>query len=221
MRVSTVTTITESARREGRYEIAVDGKRVAVVGVDAIDRLRLRVGASCDDVLLAELARESRAVATYDRAVGMLASRARAAKELERALVRKGEPVDLARAAVERLVSVGYLDDAVYARQFVRARVASAGLSRRRLQAELARRGVAREIADQAIADVLADERVDDVGVLERLAERKLRLLARQPPDVQRRRLYAFLARRGYGSEEVRGVVERMVGEPRGASREP
>ena len=49
---------------------------------------------------------------------------------------------------------------------------------------------------------------LNDATLLEHLAHRKGHALRGLDPLVRRRRLYAFLARRGYGSEEILGVLE-------------
>lgn len=181
------------------------------LSLDSIERLDIHVGATVTDRVVAEITRETQALKTYDRAVVLLATHARAAKELERLLVRKGEPAALAKAAVARLAAQGFLNDASFAKQFARTKLA-AGLSRRRMQAELFRRGVDRGIADAAIDEVVVDDGVDEADACDRIAARKFRSLKDLPADVQRRRLYAFLARRGYELDDVRAVVDRLVG---------
>jgi len=194
----------------GRYSIAVDGAVVGDLSLDAIERLDLHVGAQVTDRVVAAITQEVQALHTYDRAVTLLAAHARASRELERLLVKKGEPPVLAKAAVARLTEQGFLDDASFARQFARTKLAG-GLSRRRMQAELARRGVTRDVADAAIDEIVTDDGVDEAQACGRVAERKMRSLRDLPADVQRRRLYAFLARRGYELGDVRAAVDRLV----------
>jgi len=157
------------------------------------------------------LSREAAIVATYDRALNMIALRARSAAELRRLLVRKGEPAEYVDVAIERLVRAGFLDDASFAKQFARSKALGAGLSRRRVQQELAKRGVSREIAESAIAELFVDEQIDEEGTLERVARKKLKSLARLDAPVQRRRLYAFLARRGYDSDDIARTVRTVT----------
>ena len=126
-------------------------------------------------------------------------------------LIRKGEPAELVDVAMERLVRAGFLDDASFARQFTRSKAVGAGLSRRRVQQELARRGVAREIADVAIAEVFDEERVDESDNLERVVRKKMKSLASLDATVQRRRLYSFLARRGYDSDDIARTVRNVM----------
>jgi len=148
---------------------------------------------------------------TYERALDMLEARSRAVDELRRLLLKKGEPASDVDEAIARLRRVGLLDDATFARQFTRSKALGAGMSRRRLQQELARRGVARDVSEQAIDDVFADERIDEDASIERLARRKLGMLARVDDETRRRRLYGFLARRGYDSDDIQRVLRMLI----------
>ena len=148
---------------------------------------------------------------TYERALDMLESRARAVDELRRLLKRKGEPPDEIEAAIERLRAAGILDDANFARQLARSKALGAGLSRRRIQLELTRRGVTRDISDRAIEDVFAEERVDEDAAIERVARKKLRTLSKLDVPTQRRRLYGYLARRGYDTDDISRVTRQLL----------
>ena len=207
----TITSILPFPKRPGRFAVTVDGKVTAIISLEAVERLKLANGGLFDDALAAALEREGAQLKTYDRALDMLALRARSAADLRRSLVRKGEPTEHVDAAVARLLNAGFLDDASFARQFARSRVLGAGLSRRRIATELARRGVARDIAGAAIDEVFGEEHVDEEATLERVARKKLGTLTRLDAFTQRRRLYAFLARRGYDADDIGRVVDDLV----------
>ena len=207
----TITGIIASPRAPGQFSVMVDGKPAHTLGLAAIERLGLTVGRSTvgrEEII----AREEGALRTYDRAVMMLAARGRAAKDLERQLVRKGEPAEFARLAVERLVAEGFVDDESYARSFVRSKSAGAGLARFRLKQELGRQGVDRAIADEAIAEVFEEESVDEVATATALAAKRVRSLRGADAQSQRRRLYAFLARRGYPPSVISRAIEQATG---------
>ena len=206
-----ITAIIAAPRRTGRFDITVDGAHVATLSLEALDRLKLAVGAVVDQRLEAAIARETGIVATYDRALNMIALRARASAELRRLLVRKGEPAEFVDIAIDRLVRAGFLDDASFARQFTRSKAVGAGLSRRRVQQELARRGIARDVADTSIDQVFDEEKIDEQNTLEHVARKKMKSLARLDVAVQRRRLYSFLARRGYDSDEISRTLRNLM----------
>jgi regulatory protein len=140
----------------------------------------------------------------------MLARAPRSARDLRRRLLLKGEPEPDVDATIERLTAAGLLNDAAYARAFVRSKVSSQGFSRRRLQLELAKRGVARDVAEAAIIEVLEDEGVDESANLERVARKKLRTLKGMDVETQRRRLSGYLARRGYDVDAVRTLLQTL-----------
>ena len=54
---------------------------------------------------------------------------------------------------------------------------------------------------------VFEEEGVDQRAVVEEAARRKLRSLLKLDPAVRRRRLYAFLARRGYDGDDIRNAM--------------
>ena len=206
-----VTAVTPSPRREGRFDILVDGKSAGTLSLDAIERLQLHVGTEYGERLAESVAVEAARLRTFDRALDMLAFRGRATRELRTALLRKGEDAANVDHSIQRLTAMGLLDDASYARQYAHAKIVGPGFSRRRLQAELAKRGVARDVADEAIADALAEDDVDSDAILELVAARKLRSLEKEDAPTRRRRLYEFLARRGYDSDDIRRVMKRIL----------
>lgn len=209
--MSLITAITPTSRHPGRFDLMVDGAAVATLSIDVIERLDLRVGRDITG-LEERIAAEAAQLKVSDRALNMLAFRARSSAELARTLVRKGEDKAMVDRAVARLQEQGLLDDAAFARSFTRARVVGAQQSRRRVQQELSRRGVARAVADDAIATVFEEEEVDQADVVVQAARRKLRTMIKLDPAVRRRRLYGFLARRGYDGEDIRRAMA-TVGE--------
>ena len=213
----TITGITPSPRKPGRFVLDVDGAEVATLSIEAIERLRLGSGVPFDDRLALEVEREAGILDTYDRALNMLAARGRASADLRRVLIRKGEPADRVTIAIERLERAGFIDDASYARQFTRSKGVGGGLSKRRVQQELAKRGVARDVSDEAIETVFVEEGVDEEASIERVARKKLRSLSSVDDATRKRRLYSFLTRRGYDSDAI-GRVLRILLESRESS---
>jgi len=208
--MSTVTQITEHPRKAGHYVVDVDGREFAVVTADALAAMKAKVGVVVDDRLAAHLREATELTSAYDRALNLLAFRARSARELERRLLQKGVTAERAARVIAKLRDVGLIDDGDFARQLARSKV-SAGASRRRLHQELFKRGVSREVADEAVDEVLEEENVDEVAVAERVARKRLPSLKGADVSARRRRLYAFLARRGHDSETIREVMDRVL----------
>jgi regulatory protein len=211
--VPVITAIVPAGAQGTRFSLVVDGSEAAVVSIETIERLGLSVGGSWEDVRVA-VEHDAAKLHTYDRALNLLAASPRSAKELRRRLVLKGEPPELADLAIQRLLDLGLLNDADYARQIARSKATSQGHSRRRLQQELFKRGVQRDVADAAISDVMEDETIDSEAIIEKIARRKARSLAKLEPAARRRRLYDFLARRGYDHDDIQRAIATVMAEP-------
>jgi regulatory protein len=217
--MSVISAIVPVTRPAGRFEVQVDGKGLATLSLDAIERLQLAVGRSVAG-LEERIAREAAQLKVFDRALNMLAFRARSSAELARSLVRKGEEKPHVDWAVARLQEQGLLDDSAFAQSFTRAKVLGAKQSRRRVQQDLARRGVSRAVTDAAIDTVFMEEGIDQRAIVEEAARKKLRGLRALDPTVRRRRLYAFLARRGYDADDIRAAMEAVGSALRGTDEE-
>ena len=147
----------------------------------------------------------------YNYALNLLAARPYTTRSLHRKLIQKEYEAADADEAIRRLVANGLLDDAKYAEQYARSKMTMTGASKRRLQQDLFRKGIKPEIANEAIDAVIEQENIDTVAVVERVAKKKLVQMGDLEPLVLRRRLFSFLARRGYDLDEIKSVVSRLV----------
>ena len=146
-------------------------------------------------------------VSAYNYALNLLAARSYSTRALHRKLIQKEYSAADADDAIRRLVANGLLDDAKFAEQYARSKILATGASKRRLTQDLYRKGIKSDIASTAIDNVVADEEIDTAAVVEGVARKKLAQLGDLEPLVLRRRLFAFLARRGYDVDEIKRVV--------------
>ena len=147
----------------------------------------------------------------YNYALNLLSARPYATRALHRKLIQKQYSAADADDAIRRLVDNGLLNDARYAEQYARSKITTTGASKRRLQQDLYRKGIGGDVASEAIANVVEQEDIDPAVVIERVARKKLAQLGALEPLVLKRRLFAFLARRGYDVDEIKAVVARLT----------
>jgi len=147
----------------------------------------------------------------YNYALNLLSARPYAIKALHRKLLQKEYSAADADDAIRRLVDNGLLNDEKYAEQYARSKMLSTGASKRRLTQDLYRKGIKGDVATSAIANVIADEEIDTAAIIEQVARKKLAQLGDLEPLVLRRRLFGFLARRGYDVDEIKRVVSSLT----------
>jgi regulatory protein len=142
-----------------------------------------------------------------ENALRLLSYRPRTESELRSRLLRKEIPAEVADACLTELREKHLLDDASFAEAFARDRVRLNPRGRRRVVQELRGRGVDPAIAASAVEGAMREEEVDEID-LARDAARRWRPRSGEDPERARRRLTGFLARRGFGADTVREVVE-------------
>jgi len=100
------------------------------------------------------------------------------------------------------------VDDERFARNWTEYRLLHSPSGRRRLEAELRQKGVDAHIVDRVLSELLPPEVEQRLCV--EAAVGRARRLHREPPEVRRRRLSAFLARRGFDADAVRTALTQV-----------
>lgn len=142
-------------------------------------------------------------------ALDYIAYRPRTEQEVRQKLQKKEHSDIVADQVIERLYELGYLDDAAYAREYVRGRLASKGYGPVRLRQELKKRGVNDHLIEDALHDLL-----DEEDTLEAAREHARTKWDRLDPDEdvrkRRRKLTGYLRRRGFTFDTIRRVTDEV-----------
>jgi len=129
------------------------------------------------------------------KAYRYLGHRDRTVAELRKHLVGKGATEEIADAAIEELVRLGYVDDARYARQFAEDRRNLDSWGSDRIERRLRELGVEAEYIASALEATSGSEKTAAVELLRR------RFPAPPETDRDRDRALGLLVRRGFGLE--------------------
>ena len=205
-----MTVTLESEPRSGGVRVRLDGRPYGTVSTHDVLELGLADGEDISRAALADLGRRSDIFAARTVALRMLAMRSLPSRELMRRLLRKGHGKPAAESAIEGLLSAGLINDAEFARHHARTR-SRRSLGPNRLVSELRRFGINERQAEQAVADVYAREGVDPRDQMREAARKKAATLRNLDPAAAKRRLRAFLLRRGYSGADVSAVVKEAL----------
>jgi regulatory protein len=148
---------------------------------------------------------EKQAARASNVSIHQLARRGMSRWELEQVLAKRDIAPATAAAELDRLESVGLLDDEALAVSLVYTQHARKGLGRTAIEQELRRRHIPPDIIEDAIAEI-ADE--EELARATELAVKRAGQLASYDDDTARRRLHGFLARKGYSPDIVRQALE-------------
>ncbi|HKT60425.1 MAG TPA: regulatory protein RecX [Gemmatimonadales bacterium] len=209
MTLPVLTALEPDPRRPGTLRVEVDGVRFGAVPAELARTAGLEVGRVVDQALHERLTAAADAEAAFRTLLKALERRSFARADLARRLIRKGHPRHAVDAAIERALGLGLLDDSAFAQSYVQTR-AGRGRGPARVTRDLMAMGVERGVIDRAVAAEWP-EGSDRRGVPLALAAKRAAQLGDLPRPVKRRRLLAYLARRGFSGRDITDLVARMV----------
>lgn len=204
-----ITALEHDPRRPGTVCLEIDRARFGAVPRDLVSAEGLAVGRTIDAELHQRLSAAADVEAAYRTALRCFELRSYARNDLARRLQRKGHSRPAVEAALERAAALGLLDDGAYARTYVQTRAAR-GRGPSRLIRDLLAMGVQRSLIDRALAAEWPDGS-DRTSMPRALAAKRAAQLGPLPRQTKRRRLLAYLARRGYSGREVTEMVEEIT----------
>ena len=204
-----LTGLAPDPRRPDYRLVDVDRGRFASLPAAALTGLDLVVGREIGPLVFERLQELADIEAAHRAALRAIARRAHARFDLRRRLLQRQHPAAAVDRALDRLSAAGLLDDAQFAAEYA-AQKARRGRGPARLVRDLQAQGVERRLAEDAVRTSLAREGVDPAAAVRALAEKRAKQLGGLPPVVKKRRLMAFLIRRGFNGGEIREVVESL-----------
>jgi regulatory protein len=202
-----ITALAYQKRNKDRVNVYLDGK--FAFGLAVIEAARLHVGQILSDDEIIRLRTRDDVERAYGRALDYLSYRPRSESEVRRNLREKDVEDQIVDVVIGRLERAGLLDDREFARYWVdnRARFNPRGL--RGLRHEMQQKGVSRDIIDEALVTF------DVEAAARKTAEAGARRLSHEDPSAFRRKLRAYMARRGFSYAVIKPLVEEMVEERR------
>jgi regulatory protein len=200
--------ITGVRERRGKARISVDGEFWAELDADVAIERGLREGAALSSRELDEARVAGERPLAMGRALNLLGYRARSEGEIRTRLGRYGYAPQTAEVVVSRLLELGYLDDEEFARQKAREKAGRYGP--RRVSADLLKSGIGREVAAGAVEEEFAGR-----SELDDARSGAARRYNGGGSEAEARRVYGFLARRGYSA----GVCADVAKEHRGPAQ--
>ena len=127
--------------------------------------------------------------------------------EVEHYLREWDYPDPVIQRVIETLEEYRYLDDRVFARQWARDRMVHRHWGPLRLRIELQRKGILKEWVEESIRELFNDRGEEEMAL--KAIRRRLRASGLRDPR-ERRRWFSYLLRRGYSSDVIQAVFNRI-----------
>lgn len=207
-----ITKLKFNTRNSNIVDVYLDG--VAELKIMKSVALTLNVGQLLTVEEVENLKTRSLEEKLYRQAIGLVSRRPRSEEEIRQRFKRKNAPMETQDKVVSRLREAKLLDDLAFAEAWVENRMEFRPRSAWAIKSELRKKGVANEIIDEALDDF------DDEDAVRRAAAIGARKYRKLDWELFRKRLGAYLARRGFKYHSITPAVEHEWGEHAGREEE-
>jgi len=188
-------------RNPDRVSIYLDGEYA--FGLSRIVAAWLNVGQHVSDEKIEALRAKDGNEVAYLRALRLISHRPRTRREIQQKLVEKGFEDTQAQSVIARLAEAGLVEDREFARMWVENRNQSHPRSQRLMKLELMQKGVSVEEIESALVDS-----ADDADLATQAAMQQIRKYSGLEWSEFRKKLSAFLMRRGFSYGTIAPVVQ-------------
>jgi regulatory protein len=221
-----ITDIQASPELPSHQQLFLNGAPFVVVHASLIEKFGLRIGLEIEAEVIEKIIAADEVMRAKNRALRLLREekdnnttdapedprltlkrKTYTKSEIERHLEREGFSSGAIETSIAELIRSGHIRDRQYAENWIVRRQKSNPRGKTLLKRELVDKGIDRETAEQVIATV---ETEDETKVALEIAQKRAKQYKRLPTHVAKRRLHGFLARRGFGSDIVRQVLEQI-----------
>ncbi|MBW6468539.1 MAG: regulatory protein RecX [Anaerosomatales bacterium] len=195
-------TVTSPRGTQRVRSVSIDAREIRQTSVDALRIASVRDGDELAESEVTRLLDDAEPEAAMNRALRLLGHRERSTAELSDRLSQDGYPSPVVESVIAKLAGYGYVDDARFAEDYVRAKRAS-GWGRSRIARALSERGV-----DPQIASPLLESQLPETLEIDRACEaiKTLDVSERKGFEKGLRRLVS----RGYSYEVARAALQQQ-----------
>ncbi len=201
--MKTVTAIEAQQRGTKRANIFLDGRFAFSLGRDVVEEQGLHPGQVLTNSQVAELMGADLSGRCLNAAFRLLNYRPRSEAEIRARLSRRfdGETIE---GVILQLRARQMIDDTAFAAFWKEERESFSPRSKRLLRVELRHKGIDPEVIDEVL------DGIDDEESAYRAAQRRGYTRAKEDYKTFRRKLGAFLSRRGFSYEVANRTIERL-----------
>ena len=192
-------------KRKGLSDLYIDGEFAIKIDTETFLVSKFSVGSQIDDQQLKELIESSNIKRAKEKALWLISYRDHSKKELE-SKVRNCSDIDSAKKAVEKLESVGLVDDEKFARNYAQQLLFVKHYSKKGAKYKLIEKGIDRDLADSVLEEIDFDSQ-EHIRII---IEHKYHNLS---DEKTRRRAVSALQRKGYSWSDIKAVIDEFIEE--------
>lgn len=186
-----------------KFKVYLDGRFAFTLYKGELFRYRIQEDGELSEEVYQEIREKVVLKRAKLRAMHLLNDMDRTESQLRTKLLNGDYPADIVDEAIAYVKSFGYINDESYIRRFIESRKNSK--SKKEIYALLMKKGVDMERVREILSEYYSAE--DSLNAIRDLL-RKKRYDPKSATDQEMRKIYGYLARKGFGYEDIRQVIQ-------------
>ena len=198
MQVTKVEALTKT-----KWKVELDGQFAFVLYKKEISRFGIEVNAELSEELYEQIKKNVVLKRAKLRAMHLLTDMARTESQLRDKLKRNMYPEDVISQAIAYVKSFGYINDEAYIENFIQSKRETK--SRKEIYALLLGKGVSSEQID-LVFEQCYEKNTEQEAISHLIRKRNVDIL--HVSEQELRKLYGYLARKGFQYDDIRQVIQ-------------
>ena len=186
-----------------KFKVYLDGQFAFTLYKGELFRYRIQEDGELSEEVYQEIREKVVVKRAKLRAMHLLNDMDRTESQLRTKLLNGDYPADIVDEAIAYVKSFGYINDESYIRRFIESKKNSK--SKKEIYALLMKKGVDMEQVQEILSEYYGAE--DSLNAIRDLL-RKKRYDPKSATDQEMRKIYGYLARKGFGYEDIRQVIQ-------------
>ena len=188
--------------RGNRYSIFIDGVFDGTLEAEILVKHKLKTGDEIDEEQWRQIKLENGKLSAFSRAVGYIEKSLKTQKQLQTYLKEKGFLQESIDDAVQKLKEYGYIDDKVYAENYIKTYKDKKG--KIKLKFDLLSKGVAADVIEEALQEFVDED--EQYAACEKLLKKYVK---NKSQDIKlKSKAYAHLFSKGFSGD----IISRAIG---------
>lgn len=203
-----ITAISPQKTHRNRFSIFIDNRFYAGVDVSVAETLRLKVGMLVDEQKLATILEQEEYQEAKQYLFRLLSRRLYSSTEVKKKLTDRGYDPELIKKVITEFLNQGWLDDTQFATQWVESRLRFKPRGISLIRRELMLKGIEKEIIEEVLSKHIDSESEYKLALA--ALNKKKNYTAEKDPFKRKRKIYAYLARKGFNLEIIEQAMNQL-----------
>ena len=209
MKIILITSYVKKYQKNIVGVVELDSGETLKLEPDTIMQFQLQTGTDLDEKKLREVLAADQKRKSLQKALHLISIRPRSAAELKERFKREGYFDETIDESLDYLLKNGYLNDALFAEKFARSKLQEKDIGESSLRYELHKKGISKSIIESIIKKIYGETPELDIAL--KAGKKKLRTIRTADDIAKKRKLYQFLAQRGFSADVIRQVIGELV----------